>query len=285
MRSASLTGEALALLAALFSALAGVAIGRAKPTARGDNGVFLSVLATLSLSLAIWAILGTTRLGDLTPWVVALFALAGLCSVVLGRLTMYRATERIGPISASLLRRLTPIFAVPAAFLLLGEVPSGLALLGGGLILAGVAFYLGAPGPLGRVGLALGVASAAFYATAYSLRAAGLAVLPDAALGTAIGALIGLVWFPLAALWGAGLRSLVVDRGPWHLTAAAALTIGQVLQFFALGHAPVATVAVLGALDALFAALLMRAFGTPVALGRLALATTLAAIGTALILA
>ena len=39
-----MTGEAFAVLAALAYGVAGVAIVQGRPMARGDNGVFLSVL-------------------------------------------------------------------------------------------------------------------------------------------------------------------------------------------------------------------------------------------------
>ncbi|PWJ16965.1 EamA family transporter [Jannaschia seohaensis] len=280
-------GVALALLAAAFYGLAGVAIQRGRATACGDNGVFLSVLATLGLSAGAWAVAGTARLSALDAAALWAFGLAGVASVILGRVTMFRATEALGPVTAGLLRRLTPIFAIPVAVVLLAEWPSPAALAGGGLILAGVALHLGAPGPLRGAGLLLGVASAGFYALAYGLRALGLGAVQDAALGTAVGALVGLVWFPLAAWRADRLGSLLVDRGPWHVTAALALAAGQLTHFAALAHAPVATVAMLGALDVLVAAIILRLISgaAPARPGRLIAATALAAIGTALILA
>ena len=108
-------GEGFALLAALGYGLAGVSIVKGKASARGDNGVFLSVVLTAAVSGLLWLGWGQVTVAVLATSAavepVAVFIAAGLFSMVLGRTTMYRATEQIGPVAASLLRRLTPVFA------------------------------------------------------------------------------------------------------------------------------------------------------------------------------
>lgn len=292
----TISGPGFALLAAVAYGFAGVAIARARPSARGDNGVFLSVLVTAVLTGGLWFWAGIVSVralvepGNAGP--VALFALAGLFSTVLGRSTMYRATGTIGPVAASLLRRLTPVIALPMAFFLLAEWPDTPTLLGAGLVTVGVLAWLGWPvrSAWPKAGLWLGLGSAAFYAAAYTLRRMGLEALPDALLGTFIGALVGCLWFPLVALARPerreALRRLMLDRGRWHWLAALALSLGQTCQFVALKHAPVVVVAALGTLEVLFAA----AFGAlligrqQTALLRLALSLALTVLGTALML-
>ena len=123
----AMIGEALALLGAGAYGLAGLSILRGQATARGDNGVFLSVVVTAALSCLLWLVAGRVPLravltgGGLPS--LGIFALAGLASIVLGRMTMYRATVALGAVRASLLRRLTPVFAILFAVVLLGEVP------------------------------------------------------------------------------------------------------------------------------------------------------------------
>ena len=283
----AMIGEALALLGAGAYGLAGLAILRGQVTARGDNGVFLSVVVTAALSFLLWLAAGRVPLHALTGGgarpSLGFFALAGLASIVLGRMTMYRATAQLGAVRASLLRRLTPVFAILFAY----------GLLGGAVILGGVLIYLapatgGArPLPLRPRGLVIGAASALFYALSYILRRLGLDGLPDAALGTCLGALTGCVWMLAAALWsGRGVRTLVLDLGPWHWLAAGALSLGQVLQFFALQSASVAAVSILGALEVVFTALLILLFqpSEPVARGRFLLAAALALTGTAVLM-
>ncbi len=290
-------GEVYALFAAMAYGIAGVTILKGKETARGDNGVFLSVVLTAALTFALWLGWGRVSVAQLrTPDALlplAIFAVAGLFSTVLGRVTMYRATEKIGAISASFLRRLAPVFALPFAFLLVSEMPTALAFLGAVLVLGSAGLYLWQPAALpvatDRVGLMLGVGSAAFYAAAYTLRSYGLDHLPDAAFGTFVGALVGCLWFLGAALLGsqpkARLHRLLIDRGCWHWMTAVALSAGQTLQFFALKSAPVVTVTTIGALEVFFsAALIAVLFGrTTLRIGRLLAAGILAAIGAALL--
>ncbi|PVA05461.1 DMT family transporter [Thalassorhabdomicrobium marinisediminis] len=291
-------GELYALLAALAYGAAGVAIQRGRATARGDNGVFLSVLVTAALTFSIWALWGRVPLDALlapdTAPAIGLFVAAGLLSTVLGRTWMFRATERTGPVTASLLRRLTPVFGLPLAFVMLSELPDGATLAGAALVLAGVMIYLPPralrTGTLSRIGLAFGVGSAGAYALAYTLRSAALEPLPDAALGTCIGALAGLVWIVATASLRRGrkgrLTALVVDHGPWHLLAALALSLGQFLQFLALQTTTVVSVATLGTLEVVFAALLLAALTgqRPAQLPRLIGAGAVALAGTALML-
>ena len=139
-------------------------------------------------------------------------------------------------------------------------------------------------------GVVFGVASALFYAFAYTLRGVGLTYVADPAFGTCVGALIACLWFPCAALVrgdpASALRRLVVDRGRWQWAAALALSLGQLLQFFALSSASVAVVAVLGSLDVLFAALFTVLLTTSekIAWRRLILALVLALGGTAILI-
>lgn len=292
-----MSGEILALLAAFSYGLAGVAISKGKGCARGDNGVFLSVVLTAALSFVLWMLWGKTPATALVRHeslsAIAAFVFAGLASTVLGRITMYRATEMTGAVAASLLRRLTPVFALPLGFMVLAQTPDTKTLVGGCLILVGVVHFLCArgcgEGVEHKAGLVLGAGSAFFYATAYTLRSLGLETLPDPALGTLIGAVAGLAWFALRPMVCLQKRQLFwrlfCDHGKWHLLGALMLSIGQVLQFFALQTASVVAVAVLGSLEVLFAAGLGRVLIGPQLHGRARFLVSLALAigGTALL--
>ncbi len=78
--------------------------------------------------------------------------------------------------------------------------------------------------------------------------------IPDPVLGKFIGAAVGLLCLLMFARLGR--TGLVVDHGRWHWVAAVSLTTDQTLQFFALNAAAVSTVAVLGTLEVVFAAVL-----------------------------
>lgn len=294
-----MTGEVYALLAAAAYGIGGVTIVRSKAVARGDNGVFLSILTTAALTWALWYGWGEVPARILkapeSQQALVVFVLAGMFSTVLGRVTMYRATERIGAVRASLLRRLTPVIALLCAFVLLAEVPDTKTIIGGAIILAGVRCYWQRPrrrtGPGFDPGLLLGIGSASFYALAYTLRSLGLDTLPDAALGTFIGAVAGGLCLLVATVVrrgpGAGIGHLLRDHGRWHWATALALSVGQILQFFALKSAPVSIVAVLGTLEVFFSAALVMVFANsePIARKRLAIAATTAAAGTTILFA
>ena len=53
-------GELYALLSAASFGVAGAAVAKGAPAAKGDNGVFLSVILTLMLSVFLWVFLVTT---------------------------------------------------------------------------------------------------------------------------------------------------------------------------------------------------------------------------------
>lgn len=292
-----MTGEVLALCSAMFYGIAGVTISKGKTDARGDNGVFLSVVVTCVLTLGLWLVFGGVSLSQLVNWDsmpgLALFALAGIFSTVLGRTTMYRATERIGAVKAALFRRLIPVFALPCGVLLLGEWPEARALVGGTIIMLGVLCYQLLPRGLSSTrnlaGDLIGIASALCYALAYGFRRMGLEDIPDPLFGTLFGAVVGLVWFPLAAAFSGtsagGPSRLLCDRSPWHWATALSLGIGQTLQFLALSMAPVSSVAILGTLDLFFSAAFIALFfkGERFDGRLLALAGGLAFLGSAIL--
>ncbi|RBW63331.1 hypothetical protein DS906_00610 [Ruegeria sp. A3M17] len=142
-------------------------------------------------------------------WGLMIFAFAGIFSTFFGRICLYRATELLGAVRASLLRRLPPVFAVLFAFVIFGSVPEWRDVLGGGIVLAGVLLYFG---PLRKLstatplGYLVAIGFAAFYALAYCLRSLGLEDIPDPALGTFVGAMAGLAWLWLSGCFQNGLR-------------------------------------------------------------------------------
>lgn len=292
-----MTGEVLAIIAAFAYGLAGVSIVRSKSAAKGDNGVFLSVATTAALSFVLWvgwgATVPTIILDTNGLYAFVVFGLAGLFSNVFGRQTMYRATELTGAVSAGLLRRLTPLFALPCGVIFLGERPGLLALLGGAFVLVGILTYI-RPSPKGASqtsfeGISLGIFSSLSYALAYTFRSLGLDFVPDAALGTFIGALIGVIWILTVTLLRkgpfVGWRHVTIDSSFPYWRTALLLSIGQLLQFFALKTATIVSVAVLGTLEVLFSALfiILVTKCETIAFKKLLFASLLATMGTAFI--
>lgn len=268
-------GEALALASAACFGLAGASIARgmrSRTGPGGDNGALLSVIFSAIVAAVLWLARPSSALED-TPaqaWAaaIALFVLAGLLSTVLGRLTLFRSVALSGATRSSLLRRMIPVFAAIFAWVFLAEVPGLSDLAAMALILMGVLYAVtgrvahtgpaAAPGMV--MGLGLGLASAGFYGGSYVARKLGMVHVPDAAFGALIGALTGLVWYAVAYVASPQTRKVVrelrltTDR--WHVITASALAAGQTTLFFALAHAEVAIVAVIGATEVFISAIL-----------------------------
>jgi drug/metabolite transporter (DMT)-like permease len=292
-----MTGEILALLAALAYGFAGVSITQGKAAAQGDNGVFLSVILTFVLSLGLWIGWGNAlppelALGDALS-ALCTFALAGGLANVVGRKSMYRATEMVGAVRAGLLRRLTPVFALPCAIVLLGQSPDSATLLGSAIVLCGVVVYLGLPSKgekkVPNLGVVAGALSALAYALAYCFRGIGLVTIPDAALGACVGSLFAALFMLFGMFASKGIKAgwayLTIDKTPQHWQTALALSAGQMLQFFALETASVLSVAVLGTLEVLFSAaiILLITRRETIAVIRLVFASLITMGGTALL--
>ena len=152
---------------------------------------------------------------------------------------------------------------MPFAFLILGTVPGLRETIGGAIVLVAVLLFFGPADrlPSGALsGYFWAVGSAAFCAMAYCLRSLGMESAPDPAFGTFFGAMAGLVWLIARACVRSGFRNSVMrslaQNGLWQWGAALSLSIGQMLQFFALSSASVPVVAVLGTLEVIFAAAL-----------------------------
>ena len=265
-------GEAFALFSAACFGLAGAAIARGAPDARGDNGAFLSIVLTALLSGLLWLGMGTHL-----PWppddpavlmAMGYFVLAGVLSTVLGRLAMFRSVALAGAISASLFRRLIPVFAGALAFVVLGETVGAIEAAGMVVVLGSIALVMSEgwrrgrerrPGtdaedlPGKRLGQGYGAASAAFYGGAYVTRKLAMRHVPDAALGALVGAITGIVWYLLAATvsrrYRASVLGLVSTTSRWQFVAALSMALGQTSQFFALANTDVATVAIIGSTE------------------------------------
>jgi len=295
-------GEGLALVSAGCFGLAGASIAegmRRRIGPGGDNGALLSVVFSALVGLALWLALSGPAFAALPAqaWMAAIlmFALSGVLATVLGRYTFFKSVALSGATRSSLLRRMIPVFAALSAWIILGETPGMIDLAAMALILAGVLYavtgpstQLGATGSEGwLLGVGLGLASAAFYGGSYVARKLGMAHVPDAAFGALVGAITGLIWYAVAFVVSPRGRKVVkelratTDR--WHVLTASGLALGQTSMFFALAHAEVAVVAVIGAtevfISALLASLIFRTETLPTL--RLATGMTLAVAGVA----
>lgn len=298
-------GELYALLSAASFGVAGAAVAKGAPEARGDNGVFLSIILTLMLSFLLWIAFGIDldALDDKSVLVIGLsyFASAGVLATVLGRLTNFRSIALSGAIRSSVFRRMIPVFSTIFAVVLLSERYAPVSLAGMILILSsiGLAMWERTPGSASglwvgssrqlRIGLLLGAVSAFCYALAYIARKLAMVHLPDAAFGAFVGALTGVIWYLVASSvstrYRRSLISVFKDAGPWQWLAALGMSFGQILLFFALISAPVAVVAIIGSLE-MFVGAYLAAFlfkSEPVPGRAMVFATMIATAGVAMV--
>jgi drug/metabolite transporter (DMT)-like permease len=262
----TLSGEAFALLAAVFFAGSGVAVakGVAHGGRHGDHGALLSILITVIMAAAIWlatsdggAVAGS---GSALYWGIWWFAVSGVLTVFLGRTLLYQSIASVGAIRASMLLRLNPFFSVLLAAVILGEAISGTA--GSGMLLILLSFGLllqrtfgrasaeGARPPTHDAGslparpspldYAYGPASAFSYALGNVARKHALIIVPDSNFGTLISALAGLVSFAVSALFVPRYRvaflGIFRKTSRWQVAAGICASAGQLSQFAAIKH-------------------------------------------------
>ncbi|MDU8941806.1 EamA family transporter [Ovoidimarina sediminis] len=271
-------GEILALLSALAFALFNVTVS-ATSGSRGDKGVLFSVIVTIGFSAAVFLVLEAGRApiptGPDTWWGLAFFAGAGVSAMAFGRSLVFSSIRRLGPTRASAVKRLNPFFSVVLAALILAEPVT--ALDGWGLLAIACAFALLVSDSLRRANAAqasvtplaygIGAAAALAYAVAYVGRKAGLDLVDAPALGTLVSALAGFAAFALLALVSPVYRGMFrgvfrnIDRPV--LFSAILVSVGQILMFAALAHAPVTTVVMISSLEIFFSLFLSwLVFGT-----------------------
>lgn len=264
-------GATFAILSTTLFATANIAIIRGFDGKTRSGGAFVSIVITFVLSFAIWAIAGLhSGWSPITGTAVAWFALAGVLTIFFGRVFLYASIQHLGAVRASAIKRLNPFFSVLLGVLLLGESLTGGLLAGMGLICA--SFYVlvrqtlrseppqdgetDRPGALERLknlGYLYGPISAFAYASGYVARKQGLLILPDAALGTTLGALTGIVVFTAASGFSSSyrndIRQTFTSLSPWLLLAGVLNSLGQLSYFVALNHSSISKIALITSME------------------------------------
>lgn len=248
-------------------------VGKGAQRGGGDNGAFLSVIATAVLAGMLWlpgALLnGFPSLAGHAEG-LGWFALSGLLTIILGRSFFYASIAKLGAIRASAVSRLTPFFSAGLAALLLNEAVTPLGAVGMTLIGLGFALLVSgmlrdgarrhAAAPSGPAGYIFGPVSSLCYASGLVARKLGLLDLPDASLGTFVGAATALAVSLALALVSARHRSavtgLVTSTTRWHVFSALTISIGQLSQFKAIQLIEVSRVAMINTSEVAFTLIL-----------------------------
>jgi drug/metabolite transporter (DMT)-like permease len=264
-------GVTFAILSMTLFSIANITIIRGYDGETRGGGAFLSIVITFLFSFTIWAFL-VVRNGwsPISQNAIAWFALAGFLTIFIGRVFLYASIQHLGAVRASAIKRLNPFFSVLLGVVLLGESVSSPMLLGMALICTSFVVLvrqsiktIGVREPqvekqntLDRIinlGYLYGPVSAFAYASGYVARKQGLLILPDAALGTMIGALTGIAFFLVTSgfieSYRDDLRKAFTVYNPWLLLAGIFSSLGQLSYFVALSYTSISKIALITSME------------------------------------
>lgn len=263
-----------ALIAALCWSCANVAIARGSGGRGGDNGAFLSILLTATLSAVVWGVEAVRRGWEAPTWAAIFwFALAGALTIFIGRVFFHSSIQWLGAVRGSSVKRLAPLFAVLLGVLMLGDPLTGSLVLGTTLIFAGFGVLVheslksspAAGKEAGRradgaassrdwrawvnPGLFFGAVSALAYAVGNIARKYGLHDMPDPAFGAMLGSVVGALLYVATAVFVSEYRTAVRNAftrfNPWLFGAGVLASAGQLLFFVAIDHGTVSRAALI----------------------------------------
>ena len=183
---------------------------------------------------------------------IAYFILAGFLAAIMGRTMNYLSIDKLGgPISTSLTGT-NPIFAMIISVLFLGEKTTLATVAGSVLVVVGVILISGwgEDGELKPRDMVIPIASAIFYATSSAIRKVGLNILPESVLGAVVGALTGLVAYPiiLRIMDRTGEFKLSKKAVPYLVAGGVATSSAWICMFMATQQGTVGVVsAIIGA--------------------------------------
>jgi drug/metabolite transporter (DMT)-like permease len=263
-------GELLAVVSMTFFAMTNIAVVRGHDGKSRSSGAFLSILVTFLLAFMIWAVSAFRQ--DWPPVsreALAWFAGSGVLTIFIGRVFVYASIQHLGAIRASAVKRLNPFFAVLLGVLVLGETISTPMLAGMLLIvlsfavLVRQAVFMADDDPSARqqsafdrfvnLGYLYGPVSALAYATGYIARKQGMTLHPDAAFGTALGALTGIICFLFASGFIRSYRDDLIRTfttfNPWFLLAGTLSSLGQISYFAALKYIGISKIALIVSME------------------------------------
>lgn len=264
-------GEAFAVLSMTLFALTNIAVVRGHDGKSRSSGAFLSIVMTFLISAALWSV-SVFRNGwpDVNVAAVGWFALGGFLTIFVGRVFVYASIQHLGAIKASAVKRLNPFFSVLLGVLILGEkislpmavgmilIVMSFAVLVRQAVFSADAIRLSSSSQSAfdrflNLGYVYGPVSAFAYAAGYVARKYGMTALPDAAFGTMIGALTGIVFFIIASgfigSYRDDLKKTFTVFNKWFLAAGLLSSCGQLSYFAALNFIGISKIALITSME------------------------------------
>ncbi len=256
-----IAAQLFSLLAAVVFAISNITMNYGLRTATPWTSTLVLALFTLGVFGPIaWA---TTSFGEIRVAGLWIFLIGGVASPGLARTLLTMSVRGIGLSRSVTITNAAPLFSVFIAVAALGERPTALVYLGTLLVVGGVSMLSYKPGAAarGEAGrksawpyFLMSVLSCVLLGVAFSLRKAGVSILPSLSLGlsaTAVGALIVLgLWCPFLP----PEERLRVSRRDFRRLISSALftSPAQLSMLAAVQRGPVATVAPLISTTPLF---------------------------------
>ena len=264
-------GEVFAIVSMTLFSLTNLAVARGHDGKSRSSGAFLSITITFLFSGLIWLIT-VYRNGwpEITREALLWFALSGVLTIFIGRVFVYASIQHLGAIRASAIKRLNPFFAVLLGVLILGESVSGPMLVGMVLIVMSFAVLVrqavffaeedkrnvnkqSAFDRFVNLGYLYGPISAFAYASGYVARKSGMMAMPDAAFGTMVGALTGIVFFIITSAFIQSYKDDLVRTftvfNKWFLLAGILSSGGQLCYFAALNYIGISKIALITSME------------------------------------
>ena len=211
--------------------------------------------ATISVAAVQTLILSTLLVFDLPTFnleAVVYFIVAGFLAAILGRTFNYMSIEKLGvPVSTSLVGT-NPLWAMILGVVFLGETVTLSTISGSILVVVGVALTSGwgKDSNLNLRDMGIPLASAFFYAASSAVRKIGLNILPESVLGAVVGAMTGLIAYPILMRLMGRTNEFKFSResAPFLIAGGITTSIAWISMFMATQQGPVGVVsAIIGA--------------------------------------
>ena len=187
--------EYLALIAAFSFGLNAVLVRKAmKHTTPATATVSVAGVQVLILSSILIFDIPTLN------WeAIGYFVAAGFFAAILGRTFNYMSIDKLGVPVSTALTGTNPLWAMVLGVVFLGEEVTFSTISGSILVVVGVALISGGGknSKLNIRDLGIPLASAFFYAASSAVRKVGLNIQPESILGAVVGALTGLIAYPI----------------------------------------------------------------------------------------
>ncbi len=257
-------GALFALAIGLFWAAYNIAVRSGLQRVDGGAGYLVTQVLGAVANLGFLLLPLPGRGGTPNGMAVLWFILAGFSTTLMGRWLYFRSVEVLGPSRASAWKSAAPVYTLILGAILLGERPGLLAVAGTTSVMAGLLLLSREQARLKasvrvsgstHAAIWLGIASGAAFSAGMLLRKAGLNFWPDAAVGSAIGALVALgAYLPFAVIRGevkAVFRAPAAGLGLFFLAGILG-SLAQLSTFLSLRFSHTATTHVIAALEPMF---------------------------------